>query len=304
MYSSGASDYQTMVPRRRLRGGLRRDQLALRVARSPRAPSCSARAPREYYRHGQARQPHQLLHGQLHADERTADDHDCVANGLACSSNWQKGLVEVMPACSTESGNGRRRRDPLRSRLLSTRGHRALPPTAVRSRSPTRPRWSSGSWSNSMDGNAEQVRSQALKLEGVAPTASVTPSYCPFIHQVCWVNVCCGDAADAGSGHRRRAALRRRRRLRHVEQHRSPCSPTLAAGSLAFGTHRLKAIATDKLGLSAGSALITIQRPRTACPSTTIACAGRGRLPGRLRQGPGVRHARRGRRRLRREHHP
>ena len=81
------------------------------------------------------------------------------------------------------------------------------------------------------------------------------------------------DAADAGSGIADVQLFVDGDYLATSSSTASPYSFTLAAGSLAFGTHKLKAIATDKLGNSAGSALVTITL-KDGVPSTTIACDG------------------------------
>ncbi len=134
-----------------------------------------------------------------------------ACDGLACSSNWQKGPVEVSLS-AIESGNGVGATrytldgsDPDTGSTEYTGPFTLTEATTVKFRS------------YDSDGNAEQVRSQEIKLDAVAPTAAIS-SPADGSDQVGAVNV---DGGRVGRGlrHRRRAALRRRRLRRHLEQH-------------------------------------------------------------------------------------
>ena len=119
------------VPRRRLRGDLRRDQLPVRV---------HARRGHDSPGHAPGEDPRDDKLGNRASSDTVNSRHDglptttIACDGIACSSNWQKGPVEV-DARRNESGNGV---GSTRYTLDGSDPDTSRPSTRVRSRSPRR----------------------------------------------------------------------------------------------------------------------------------------------------------------------
>ena len=187
-----------------------------------------------------------------------------ACDGGACPAGFAKGPVDVsLSAADGGSGLGATRytldgSDPDTSSPEYTAPFTLTDTTTVKFRT-----WDS-------NGNAEQVRSQEIKLDAVAPTAAITTP-ADGSDQVGAIDVKV-DASDADSGI---ADVQLFVDGDYTDTSTSTASPygfTLAAGSLSFGTHKLKAIATDKMG-NTSSSLVTITL-KDGLPTTTIACDG------------------------------
>ena len=95
-------------------------------------------------------------------------------------------------------------------------------------------------------GNAEPVRSQAIKIDSTAPTARIAaPLEGERLTGQITVKV---EATDAGSGVTNVDLYVDGNYIAFTKSKSSPYEIVLPAGTLALGNHRLKAYVTDALG--------------------------------------------------------
>ena len=177
----------------------------------PGEHALARRAPAQGDRVRQPRQQHHLVAGQLQPEGRPARDGDRLRRRGLPDRLRQGPGVRVAHRCQRRR---RARRDALHARrhrpddqLPTYTGPFTLTDTkTVKFRT-----WDS-------TGAAETVKTQVLKIDAVAPIASITsPADGSNIKGDVTVNV---TATDAGSGHQRRRALPRRR-LEGLHGHRA-----------------------------------------------------------------------------------
>jgi peptidoglycan/xylan/chitin deacetylase (PgdA/CDA1 family) len=199
-------------------------------------------------------------------------------DGGACPANFVKGPVSVtLSATDGGAGLGATRytldgSDPSTSSQQYTGPFSLTDATTVKFRT----------WDAS--GNPEQVRSQALKIDATGPAAQiVSPAGGMDLLSRNDVNVLV-DATDAGSGVDEVQLFVDGDYYDYSRSKSTPYQVTIPAGKLALGTHRLKAIATDKLGNRTDS-LVTYINVKDGLPTTTITCDG-GACPAGFVKGP------------------
>jgi hypothetical protein len=200
-----------------------------------------------------------------------------ACDGHACSTDWQKGPVQVsLSAADNGAGVGPTRytldgSDPSPTSAIYSGPFTVAGTTTVKYRS----------WD--LSGNPEAVGSQRLNLDPNPPSAAiVSPTDgASLLTGDLGVKV---DASDGGSGV---AGVELYVDGDYRDYSRSKSSPyelTLAAGSLALGQHRIKALVSDALGNKTWTSPVTFTL-RDGLPATTIACAS-GPCPGGFVKGP------------------
>ena len=186
-----------------------------------------------------------------------------ACNGSACTSDYVKGPVSVtLSAIDGGTGVGVTRytldgTEPQTNSPQYTGAFTLTTTTTVRFRT----------WNSS--GTPETTRTQALNIDAVAPTVSITsPADGANIKGDVTVNV---TATDAGSG------------ISDAELYldgdwkaytaTAPYKFTIPASTLSLGGHRLKVIAYDNLGNNATSSQVNFSL-KDGLPETSIACDG------------------------------
>ena len=191
-----------------------------------------------------------------------------ACNSAACSPDWQKGPVSVsLSAVNTGTGGIGATRytldgtDPGTSSPQYTAPFTLTDSTTVKFRT----------WDTT--GTAETVKTQALKIDAVAPTAQISA---PADNgdllrtEATTVKV---DASDAGSGVNEVDLLVDGDDFASSSSTSSPYEVTIPANALPLGKHTLKAVVLDALGNRTSSAPVTVNA-KDGLPETTIACDG------------------------------
>jgi peptidoglycan/xylan/chitin deacetylase (PgdA/CDA1 family) len=186
-----------------------------------------------------------------------------ACNGNACSSNWQKGPVQVtLSATDGGGGLGATRYTLDGSDPTPSSPQYSGPFTLTGSATVKFRTWD-------LQGNPEAVKTQQLKIDPTGPAGQITsPADGASTTGAVTVKV---DATDAGSGVRDVQLFADGNYLAFTKT--SPYQFSLAAGSLSLGTHKLKALVTDAVGNQTWTALVTLTVV-SALPTTSIVCGG------------------------------
>ena len=201
-----------------------------------------------------------------------------ACDGGACPTNYVKGPVSVsLSATDGGAGIGATRytldgSDPTSSSAAYSAPFTLTGTATVKFRS----------WD--LAGNAEPVRTQALKIDAVAPAAQIaSPADGASVLAGNSLTVTV-NATDSGSGVTDVELFVDGNYVDYSRFKSSPYGITLAAGSLSLGSHKIKAYVEDALGNHVFTAPITVNL-KDGLPTTTIACDG-GACPTGYVKGP------------------
>jgi hypothetical protein len=187
-------------------------------------------------------------------------------DGNACPTGFVKGPVSVaLSATDGGGGLGATRytldgSDPTDSSPEYSGAFTVTETTTVKSRS-----WDSA-------GNAGPIGTETLKIDATAPTAAISSPTDGSSQLMGDVTVKV-DAADSGSGVSDVELFADGDYAGYSKSKSSPYEITLPVGTLALGTHKLKANVTDNLGQRTSSPTITITL-KNGLTTTTMACDG------------------------------
>ena len=190
-----------------------------------------------------------------------------ACNGAACPDTFVKGPLSVSLAATDGGGGVGATRYTLDGTDPTTGSTQYTAPFSVTSTKTVKFR----TWNTA--GQPEAVRTQLLKVDAVAPTASVAqPADGASIQAGGSVTVKV-DAADPGSGIGDVQLFLDGDNVGSSSSTSSPYQFTVPASSLPLGTHRLKALAIDLAGNQTMSAQTTFTI-KDGLPVTSIACNG------------------------------